>query len=482
MNKKIIFVNPLCTREEMYAKLAKAGSLAPPLGICWLAAVTRKEGYEVKILDASILNLNSIQTTKKLFEMSPDIICLTATTLSINSAARVAKLVKKDREDIIVILGGPHITATPFETMERFPQFDIGVIGEGEITIVKLINKIKNCKKAKDLNHNVIKTVDGLIIRNKSKLITTNKRKLIDKLDELPFPAWDLLPNLIKYYRPTFYSVKRLPSTSLLTSRGCPGQCTFCDRAVFGNCLRAFSADYVIRMIKFLKKNYDIKDILFDDDTFMIFKKRLIEICNRIINEKINITWSCNSRVNLADYDILKLMKKAGCWQIAYGIESGNQRVLNFMKKGINLEQIRRALVLTKKAGIKTKGFLMMGLPSETEKEIEDTISFILSVPLDDFQINFFSPLPGTELSSIAQKYGKVEKDWSKMGMHTEESFLPYNIPRKKLVQLNKKAFRKFYLRPKVIFSYILMLRKPEDFLRLYEGSMSLLKYWLSKS
>src|SRR3989344_9098965 len=286
---KILFLNPPLPLEELYGKLAEGGSELPPLGIAILAAVTRDNGYKTKILDAAALKLNYEQTVNEILKENPNYLAITSVTISIFNAAKIAKLIKEKNPNIITIIGGPHLTAVPEETMEKFSEFDIGVIGEAEETIVELLN---NLDKNKNLNN-----IKGLIIRNKNKLKKTIQRPFIKNLEKLPFPAWDLLPDLLKYYQPAADSLHRSPATLLITSRGCPGQCIFCDRKVFGNLIRSYSAKYVIDMIKYLQKNYGIKDLFIEDDNFLVFKQRTKEICELIIKENIDITFSIMGRV-----------------------------------------------------------------------------------------------------------------------------------------------------------------------------------------
>ncbi len=233
-------------------------------------------------------------------------------------------------------------------------------------------------------------------------------------------------------------------------------------------------------MIKHLYYNYGIRDILFDDDAFTLFRDRLIELCDLLKKEKMNLSWSCNSRVNLVNKDILKLMKDAGCWQISYGIESGNQEVLNSLKKGITLEQIRKAIKSTKEAGIKTKGFFMVGVPTDTKKTIEQTIKFMKELPLDFVEITLFTPYPGSELYETAKKIGWFDDNWEKMSAY-ECVYTPKNVSIKELKNYQKEALRKFYLRPKIILNQIKMMKNFSQILRTFKGGFGLLKLLISR-
>ncbi|MFH1638671.1 MAG: radical SAM protein [Candidatus Woesearchaeota archaeon] len=461
---KIVFLNPPLSLDDLYNDLGEGGSELPPLGITILAAVTRKKGHNTKIIDALALKMNCNETAKAILKENPDYLAITSTTMSIYTAAAVAKRVK-EKKKVKVILGGPHITAVPKETMERFKEFDIGVIGEGEDTLIELLDKGER------------KNVLGLIIRENNKLIFTGKRKYIKDLDKLPFPAWDLLPNLVTYYQPAADSLNRSPATLLITSRGCTGQCLFCDRSVFGNLCRAHSADYVIKMIKHLQKEYGIKELFIEDDNFLLFKRRLKDICERIIEEKIDLTWSCMGRVDTLDPKMLKLLKKAGCWQINFGCESGSQKILDILNKEVKVEDIERAIRMTYKAGIKVKGLFMLGNFGETKETIKETLAFIKRVPLTDFHMTYFTPMPGAEAYEIADKYGEFDKSWKKVNMFNSANFIPKDLTKEELEYYYKKAWKAFYFRPRIILYYLTKLKDPLTRKKIIKGGIAFTKF-----
>lgn len=464
----IVLVDPPVNLEERYGKLARSGSTAPPLGLCHLASICRAKGFRSVIIDANVLMFRHRQVVEEIFSYNPKAIGITASTISIESAARIATMIKRLDKTKMIILGGPHVTAAPEATMDRFRCFDIGVIGEGEITLIQLLHAIVG---GDDLGH-----IPGLIFRRGDSITKNGERKFITNLDELPMPAWDLLPELKHFYKPVSLSYQRTPSTSLITSRGCSGKCTFCDRSVFGNICRCFSAEYLFEMVKELYFKYSIRDILFDDDNFILFRGRLSKFCELLLESGLKLSWACNARVDLVDNETLKLMARSGCWQIAYGIESGNQTILDVLNKGINLDQISNALNMTREAGINTKGFFMIGCPLETRRTLQDTLNFILKLPLDDFQVTFFTPLPGCQLYEKIKEYGDLDNDWSKMNMWYPV-FVPYGLSKDDLVSFSKRAFFRFYWRPSIILNYLQMLKKSGAINKLATGIYSMLRY-----
>ncbi len=451
---KIIFVYPPVKLEGRYKAVAE-GINAPPQGLCHLAAVVREKSFDVEIIDAAVLKLNDRQTAELILSKNPDYVGITAVTMLICNAARVLELIKQKNPRIVTMVGGPHITVMAKETMEKFPAIDIAVIGEGESTIVELFDALEN---KKDLSK-----VKGIAFRKGKNVVLTEPRPYLQDLDSIPIPAWDLLPDLAKNYQQSVLRIDRFPGASITTSRGCPAQCIFCARNVFGNSCRGYSAERVIQIIKHLQKNYGIKSFAIEDENFTMFKKRVREICEKIIEEKLDLSWSCAARVDMVEPEILSLMKKAGCWSISYGIESGSQRILDFDKKKITLERIERSLRWTKEAGIMAKGYFIIGHPTETIESIEETIAFAKKIYLDDFQMSFMNPFPGTELYDIGEKYGVFEKDWSKMNIWNT-NFIPFGITEEQLKKLSKRAFREFYFRPHIMVSHILRAMDPRYF------------------
>ena len=445
--KGIVLVNPPLSLSERYGTLAKGGTSLPPLGLTILAAAIRKNNIPVSILDASALGLSSEETVKQILKSNPAYVGFTASTISIHRAADIARDIKKAKADIVTLIGGPHLTALPTQTFKLFPQFDIGVVGEGEIATIKLLESLEQNK--------VLDGIAGLIYRQNGTIISTPRAELIKNLDELPMDAWDLLTGFPQLYKSSVHKLGRLPTTSLITSRGCPYECRFCDNSMFGRKVRAYSSGRLMEIVRYLMKNYGIKDIFFNDDNFVMMRKRLVDFCDTIQKEKLDLTWGCYGRIdNITDESMLKLMRKAGCLRISFGLESGSQDILNFYKKNETLEQMAKVISWTRKAGIRSKGFFMMGNFLETKQTLQKTIDFAKKIKLDDFHVTFLTPLPGSEIYSIADKYGTFNNDWRKMSMWYPV-FIPKGLSRDILERYKKKAILRFYLRPRIILAYL---------------------------
>lgn len=446
---KIVFAIPPLSLEERYGSLGKGGVEMPAIGVLCLASICIKNHFDVSIVDSPAFDYDFNSAAENILEQNPDYIGISSTTVSISNAANLAQQLVQKGFSKPIILGGPHVSAVPIETMKRFPQFTVGVVGEGENTIIELLQVLNN-------ESDLLSGVKGLVVKNGDEVKLTPPRTPIKDLDELPLPAWELLPPLDSY-KLSATRFSKTPVGSILTSRGCYAKCTFCDTNVFGRTIRGHSPEYVIKMIEDLVQRFDIKSLIINDDTFAYDKKRLFTICEMMIEKKINIEWSCSSRINLMTPKALQIMRKAGCFQIAYGIESGSQTILDFLKKDVKLEKIQKTLEWTREAGIRSKGYFMIGIPGDTKETIEQTITFSKKIELDDFQVTFCTPFPGTELYGIAEHYGDFEDKWEKMNMW-DIVFVPKGLSKKDLTIFSKRAFSEFYFRPRVIFSYIKMV------------------------
>jgi anaerobic magnesium-protoporphyrin IX monomethyl ester cyclase len=472
---KILLISPPLTPEEIYSDYGIASAVLPPLGLCYIAAVLEKENHEVKIIDGVAEKINSKELIEKIKEFNPNIVGITAMTVGFNRAVETAKKIKEFNKEIIVLLGGPHISSIPKKVFEEQECFDIGVVGEGEYTAVELIkilektNFIKYKKK--------IKNVKGLVYKDdKGFIVQTQKREPIENLDELPMPARHLLPN-IKLYNVLLMNQE--PNfASIIPSRGCPFQCIYCDQNVFGRKWRSFSPEYIIKEIEELVNKYGVKTVQIHDDLFTLKRERVARFCQLLKEKNIKIRWNLPSRVNLIDEELAKLMKESGCEIIFFGIESGDQDILNKIKKGITLEEARIGVNIVKNAGISPHGSFMIGLPFDTKETIEKTINFAKSLPLDIVSFHIATPYPNTEFEKIARDYGTIHiTDYSQYRGHPSEVvFTTKGLSGEYLLKKQKEAYRRFYLRPRIVFDKIKNLNSLNQFKMYLKGFFTLLK------
>lgn len=466
--RNILFTTPPLSLEKRYGSLAGGGSSSPSLGILMLAAVARQKGFNCTVIDASALNLSEQELLHRITTFTPDIIGISSTTLAIGNANALATAVKRQFPSIITVVGGPHATALPVETLERFSSLDIAVVGEGEDTIAELLAAFQNGTP--------LASVSGIVYRDGDKIHTTGRRPLISNLDLLPSPAWDLLEGFPQKYLPAPFKVRTLPAATLVTSRGCPNNCIFCDRSVFGTSCHAFSAENIVKQMADLHQRYGIREFSFEDDTFITFKNRLTSICERLISLKLDVTWTCLGRTNHITTEHLALMRRAGCWQISFGIESGSQEILDIVNKGITLDQVRHAVRLCRAAGIKTKGFFIMGHPGETAETLRKSRDFALELPLNDISVSLMTPFPGSELYDRAAEFGTFDANWENMNL-LNAVFVPHGLTREDLENAQKVLIRRFYLRPRILADYgKRLIQRPSLLKGFWNGFRSLIR------
>ncbi len=453
----LTFINPPVNLSELFGTehLGCKGE-QPPLGLCYLAAVLEKEGHTVRIIDAEFEDLNTEKIVSRIKKHKTDIVGLTCVTPTLDNTLEISEKIKEYDTDLLTIIGGPHISADPIATIMH-DNFDIGIIGEGEKTIVELADKIARGHE--------LKNIDGIIYKDDGKIIQANPRRLIEDLDSLPLPSRHLLPDIRKYI-PYSKNYKRLPSTTMVTSRGCPYNCVFCDKHVFGSRYRQQSAERVLEEINVLVDDYGIKEIFFTEDTFTLDNKRVEKICELMKQNKIDITWNCCTRVDLVSQELLKNMKNAGCWHIYYGIESGSQTILDKLQKGITLDQIKNAIKWSDNVGIFTLAVFMINNPAETKETIEETIRFSKSIPLTEIGVLMNTPFPNTEFEKICRDYGHFEQqDKTKINLW-EPVFIPKGLTREYLEKRRKEFYREFFFRPSALWRSIRQIRGWSDISR----------------
>lgn len=352
----------------------------PPLGLGYIAAYLKKHGVSVNLVDCTFLKQE--ESLRRIRHSKPEIIGIYSMYSMKDRTIEMADLLRDDCE--MLVTGGPLPTTEPEDFLE---YFDVVVIGEGEETMLELVNH-------KDGNTRLSK-VRGIAYKDKGKTKLTEPRGLIENLDAIPFPDRALFDNQAykDYYSKKFgYTI-----TSVITSRGCPFICDFCSRPVFGNTFRTRSATNIVDEVEaVIKLGY--QRMWFADDCFTLNRRRLLRICDEIIGRKMKVDWECLSRVDTVDRETIVKMKQAGCVRVFFGIESGNNDVLSLMRKQITTSRAREAVKVTKESGIKVGAFFILGYPGETSKTILETVRYASSLPLDYLSYTLPYPIPGTAL------------------------------------------------------------------------------------
>jgi len=439
--KKVLLVN--LPFEKIYEKTSMRGIApsTPPLSLACIAGSILTKNHKVKIFDFNIYEEAESKFIKVIEEFSPDFVGITFVTPLIKEADRISKIVKKIIPSSITIGGGPHCSSFPKSTLEE-TSLDILVFGEGDFTILEIL-------KDKDL-----RKIKGIAFKEKGKVFVNEKKEFIKDLDSLPFPAYNLY-NINKYKIPPAIARKN-PVVWLETSRGCVFGCVYCNKSCFGRTFRVKSPERVVEEFK-RAKEFGFKEIHLTDDGFTTDIDRAKKICDLLIKKNIGIGWSTITgiRVDRVDLGLLKKMKSAGCYRVYFGIESGNQEVLNRIKKGITLEQVRKAVSWARKAKMEVAGYFMIGLPGETEKTMQQTIDFAKSLDLDLAKISITIPLPATELFEEMKKENLIKTtDWEKFKFYSTPSSVydHKNLSWNTIEKYYNKFYREVFLSPRFLY------------------------------
>lgn len=459
-SNSIIFVNPPYERiAPGYEFVRHVTNRSPSLGLLYLAAAVREQGYTASIIESDIENLDPEQVATRLIDARPAFIGITLFTVGVWQAAQIARRVKQQLPACQIIVGGPHISSMAMETMQRFPEFDIAVIHEGEQVLPELLPELQT---GRDLSR-----INGIIHRHNGEPQQTPPAPTINDLDSLPLPAWDLLPNFPDTYLPAIYDYPQSPVATLVASRGCPFLCKFCDTSTFGARVRANSPEKVFQMMRHLHQRFGIRHVQFVDDLFLASKIRTLQLCDLLIASGLKMTWSCTARVDTVKPKVLKRMKQAGCWEISFGLETGSNELLQKMEKAARIEISEQAVNWTAAAGIRCKGLFMLGYPGETRETMRQTRAFVRRLPITTMNLSKFTPYPGSPV--YREIYGtKIRDDhWEKMnGMN----FLwqPEGLTIQELDQEYQNILKGFYKQRRVLHKYVAMsLRHPEHLQRL---------------
>ena len=458
LNEKpgVLLFNPTFNVHEHYGKLSDAASLLLPVSLLYLGGMLESKGVPVRIMDGQCDDLSEGAILRAIEEMKPIAIGITMLTPTSFDAHKLAAIVKKHYPNLWVLAGGTHPTVLPEETMED-RNIDVIAISEAEHTMMDIYEVLINGG-----DRSALKNIPGIWYRDGEEVVKTPDRPLFSDLDKLPLPMWHGVKMNLYHQVPD--STFARPIRVMMSSRGCPFKCIFCSaRQVSGFKYRAHSADRVVEEMEILIQKYNARQIIFLDDNFIISKKRVFEICEKMMQKGYHkkVVWTAAGRADEVNEPLLKAMKDAGCVMISYGIESGSPRLLELMKKGEKKEHIEKAVAMARKAGLKTRGTLILGFPTETREESLETIDFAKKLGLHFAKFSLATPYPGTALYNIALERGLISsKDWSRFNSQAGYStydpvFIPEGRTAEEMKQLQRLATKEFYLRPKQIMELV---------------------------
>ena len=452
----VVLVNPPPTPEQGKGKLAEILKNlffnSPPLGLASIAAVLERAGVPVRIIDAGAEGLGFRETLSLLQELQPTMVGIGASSIFFANAVQLATAIRAALPSVVIVVGGPHVSSCSREVMAH-DCFDAAVVGEGEMTMLELVEAYGDGELPKG--------VLGSLYRDGDEVVVNPLRPLMENLDDLPLPARHLLP--MGRYIPQPNDGLYLPKHAMISSRGCPYRCIFCDHGTYGVSYRSFSPTRIVDEMEELVHRYGAKDIAFVDSLFMLNRQRVYNVVDEIQRRGVKVHWTCTVRANATTPEILRDMKRAGCWRVRLGAEAGNDDVLRFIRKEVTKDQIRAVAEAADKAGLHPKAFFMIGHPTETEERIRESIDFACSLPLTDITVQINTPLPGAEQWGLMGDHGtQATKDWGHYSFW-EPVYLPNGLTKERLEELHKKFYRDFYFRPATVWRHMKMLRGLED-------------------
>lgn len=452
----IALINPPSTGS--YGFLEKARDRRPPLGLTYIAAYLEKSGYRVRIFDFDVEDLTPEGLLREFQNTGVRAAGISTTTPTIMTAIDIAGRIKNACKDILVIAGGPHATALPEETLKR-SKIDIIVRGEGEITCLEILKRLDSGKGLEGL--------EGVSFKKDGSIVHNLDRPLLERLDHLPFPARHLL-KMERYKTNNYLEAYGDRFANIMGTRGCPYRCSFCGQdIIFKNTIRSRSAKNIADEFEELQNTFGIKVCLFEDSTFTALPALVEETCKEILKRGLAIKWGAMGRVNLADEKLYRLMKQAGCILVFYGIESGNQEVLERAHKGITLSMARDAVRIAKRAGLPVNASFILGLPGENRKTITETIDFAVSLDPDYATFSLATPYPGTEFYDTVLKEGYDLSDWNifTAARYVDPIYVPKDMSKEELLSCYRLAYKKFYFRPGYIIRSLAKIRSMRDLL-----------------
>jgi len=415
-----------------------AANRMAPIGLLSIASYLEANGLEALVYDClgprapGDVDAN----VGKILSLEPQMVAFSTTTSAFLDAYQMASKIREARPGVKNVFGGVHVSGVGARLMERFPEIDYLVLGEGEVTLLEL---------AAGGNPGQI---EGLVWRDGEEVVTNPPRKLIRELDSLPLPAYEKLEGFPRGYHLPLFSYIRTPGTAISTSRGCVYQCSYCDRSVFKRGFRSNSAEYTYEHLRYLRKRFGIRHVNIYDDLFTVNRERTVSLCNKLAAKPLGVQFNCAVRVGHTDDDLLRSLKEAGCLMVSVGVESGDPDQLERLKTGVTLSMVRETIARIKANGLRAKGLFMMGVVGDTEESIRRTSDFVIELGLDDMNMSKFTPFPGAPCWDTIRSEGTFDESWSLMNC-LNFVFVPKGMEsEERLDQLYNEHVKRFYTDP----------------------------------
>jgi anaerobic magnesium-protoporphyrin IX monomethyl ester cyclase len=465
---KCALIIPAWAPEDIFSSKTAGSQINywQPLGTLYVAAALMQAGHEVKFYNGAFMTHTEIMRQLEVFQ--PQFVGLYSTTFGWDKAKKTAAAIREKIADVFLAVGGPYPVALQEKCLADCPELDAVVTGEGEITVVEMLERLSINKS--------LEGVEGIAFRAAKEIKKNPPRPLITELDDLPFPARELLGEAGKYIPPPA-TYKRKPVAVIMTARGCNRKCLYCFQIdkYRKSGIRYRSVENVMAEIELvLSQGY--REIKFIDDTLAADYNRAMTIAREIKNRGLDFTWFASAVVNQVDKPLLQAFKEAGCWAILFGAESGVQKDLNAIRKGITPAQIKKAVKAAQEVGLTVYTPFLFGIPGQTYADGLKTIEFALELDPDIANFHAITPFPGTELYDNIEKYGTMSEDLTDY-TYQGAAFIPFTMTREEIAELRQLALKKFYSRPKFLWRRVLALRSFNDLMAAWQGIKSL--FWL---
>ncbi|MBU1626044.1 B12-binding domain-containing radical SAM protein, partial [bacterium] len=429
--------------------------IIPNIGLGYIAAGLRRHSHDVQILDCPAQRLNFKSLDYFLSQNKFDMVGIQCYSFDLKTLRAHLSLLRKHLPSAYIVIGGAHPSALPKDMLTDYPEIDFVIVGEADESLAILADNLEKIDGGLTVPvDNLLTSVPNLAYRNNGD-ITINPTKFIDDLDKVSPPAWDLIKPSDYPVSPQGTFLKRYPYAPINVTRGCPFKCTFCaGYLITGRKVRSRSIDNLMEEVHLLYDEYGVRELHIEDDNFSYNSRILVDFCESVIREKLDIAWSCVNglRIESLNKENLQLMEQAGCYSMALGIESANPRILTMMKKKITIEQVKEQVDLVKKSSnIQITGFFILGYPTETKIEMFNTVRFSMGLNIDKANFGSLMLLPGSEITDYVLKSGELEKiEWEKMTEY-EVFYAPKGISRREMRTILTKAFFLFYFRPRIM-------------------------------
>ena len=432
--------------------LGTVGGASEPLGLLHVAAALRQHGHPVILRDCALEPLEEVLEAVTAYR--PEVVGFSSMRHNWDSTMALIRQVRRALPRARLVLGGPQATCWQEETLSECPELDFAVVGEGERCMVELCEAVE--QGGSDLGQ-----IPGLIFRDGQRLVVNRPRSPELDLDSLPLPDYSLVD--LRRYRPSVGFYNRLPSMNMITTRGCNRRCTFC---VAQQRVQRRSVERVVDELELMVRQHGVRHVTFYDEGLTFSRRRVLELCRQLRARDLDLTWCANARVDEVDQQVLEEMKRAGCWKLLFGLESGVQKNLDAVGKGTTVQQAFRAVRLTREAGIETFATFLFGIPGETYDEGLQTIEMACRLGLDYAAFLNLVPYKGSQIYDDLPRYGRLTGKWSTNLI----SFVPHSMTFEQMARLNELAARRFYRRPSYLLGRLRAMRSLEDLRRNLRG------------